>query len=527
MSASVIKPGRLERALKALAGLSTVLVLLMLGFSGWRTWFVWKSDRKWARAVAELDATDPDWRWESLEAKREPVPDEDNSALFIDGIHKHGLLADRKRFVLIADFEPDITSPPNPAGDGSAEPLPMPAEFNETWVNNEVLNEVLNLPPEVRLGPSLSRALARTMRQHRPALDEALKLAERPRGRYPRDPGEPIWAASLKAQNSAEDVAILVGLESIRRVELGDAAGAMKSLQACLNVVRSLGDDPLAVRIRVRIGSIAVSYLERVLGRLAAPQEGLAVQQAALEAEAADPRIMRTLRGNRAVMTELLNAIISGEFERSERVDKDFKAMILRFDGPLSARALRPTLLRRSAEAMEVAALPSEEWTQHCDVGLGLMCHAGLADGIDRFPSRVFQAELRHLAELRTAYVALAAERFRIARGRWPAELRDLVDAGFLGQVPPDPYTGEQLRMKRVPFGLIIYSVGLDRIDDGGKRSEAWDVNNRFIRQTRTDRDGKPWVQHIVRGDIGFRLYDLPCRNMEAEPAPMPLALED
>ena len=64
-------------------------------------------------------------------------------------------------------------------------------------------------------------------------------------------------------------------------------------------------------------------------------------------------------------------------------------------------------------------------------------------------------------------------------------------------------------------------------IDDGGKRSNAWDVNNRFIRQARTDKNGETRFRDILRGDIGFRLYDLQCRNMEAEPAPMPRASVD
>src|SRR5205814_1700100 len=100
---------------------------------------------------------------------------------------------------------------------------------------------------------------------------------------------------------------------------------------------------------------------------------------------------------------------------------------------------------------------------------------------------KVAQAEMRCQATLRTAAAALAAERFRQARGRWPGAFREMTAAGFLKEVPMDPYTGGPLRWVRRPSGLVIYSVGPDRVDDGGAP----------FRQT-----AKP------SGDIVFRLFD-------------------
>src|SRR5438132_477228 len=71
------------------------------------------------------------------------------------------------------------------------------------------------------------------------------------------------------------------------------------------------------------------------------------------------------------------------------------------------------------------------------------------------------------------AATAVAAERYRLKHEHWPKSLDDLVQAGFLKEVPKDPYDGKPLRLKRTATGLIIYSCGRDRVDDGGVLNRA------------------------------------------------------
>ena len=77
-------------------------------------------------------------------------------------------------------------------------------------------------------------------------------------------------------------------------------------------------------------------------------------------------------------------------------------------------------------------------------------------------------------ARLRCAIAAVAAERYRLKHEKiWPGRLDDLVKDGLLKEVPKDPYDGKTLRFKRTPTGLIVYSVGPDLIDNGGKLGRA------------------------------------------------------
>jgi hypothetical protein len=72
------------------------------------------------------------------------------------------------------------------------------------------------------------------------------------------------------------------------------------------------------------------------------------------------------------------------------------------------------------------------------------------------------------IARLRLATTALAVEQFRNQNGRVPQKLEELAPA-FLPEVPEDPFTGSELLYHPVPKGYVIYSVGRDLIDDGGK----------------------------------------------------------
>jgi hypothetical protein len=88
------------------------------------------------------------------------------------------------------------------------------------------------------------------------------------------------------------------------------------------------------------------------------------------------------------------------------------------------------------------------------------------------FPEMVLQDR----DALRTA---IALEQFRRARGAWPTALSELVPA-YLPEVPPDHYTGKPLGYVIIDGKPRLYSVGVDRVDDGGKTTgEATDEYSR------------------------------------------------
>jgi hypothetical protein len=115
------------------------------------------------------------------------------------------------------------------------------------------------------------------------------------------------------------------------------------------------------------------------------------------------------------------------------------------------------------------------------------------------FPAleKVSEAARRKLAHVRCMIVTLAVERYRQKHGTWPETLNQLVPE-MIPEVPLDPFDGEPLRYIRLEDGVIIYSVGVDGVDNGG----ALDLEN-------PTRPG---------ADLGFRLWDIKYRRQPPPP---------
>ena len=104
--------------------------------------------------------------------------------------------------------------------------------------------------------------------------------------------------------------------------------------------------------------------------------------------------------------------------------------------------------------------------------------------------SAMMGRELKHVAQLEVAKTLLAVERYRLAHASLPETLDRLVP-DYLAAVPADPFDGAPLRYQRVDRGFLVYSVGEDGRDDGGKQEpkkteksgETWDLVFRIERQ--------------------------------------------
>jgi len=63
----------------------------------------------------------------------------------------------------------------------------------------------------------------------------------------------------------------------------------------------------------------------------------------------------------------------------------------------------------------------------------------------------------------------VATLRYKAQTGACPDKLDDLVKAGYLPQIPPDPFGTGPLVYSKTADGFTLYSVGLNFKDDGGK----------------------------------------------------------
>jgi len=79
-------------------------------------------------------------------------------------------------------------------------------------------------------------------------------------------------------------------------------------------------------------------------------------------------------------------------------------------------------------------------------------------------------------ASARMSNLAIAITLFKQRNGTYPTTLSDLVP-DFIASVPIDPFDGRPMRYLLVDDGAVIYSVGSDFQDNGGKSSCRGDRN--------------------------------------------------
>jgi hypothetical protein len=367
------------------------------------------------------------------------------------------------------------------------------------------------LKPQHQLDETQINALRQEIQRADPAIREALKVLQMSHGRFSiaYGPGINILGTPLQNTQDTREIARLLGEVASMRAQDGDADGALTACRAILISQRAVGDEPLYIStlVRVAVRSIARSSLERTLAQGQPSDAALAQMQQLIDEELKENLLLTGARGERAVSDEVLE-----DLQRSPLKMRQMIALVgTGGPGPSlitleSLRMLLPGSIKMNRAAMlrfnnRVVAIARKSVEQQMEDFQALDASSAELPVLSRLISpaviKVAKASWRDIAQMLCAKVMLAAERYRRAEGHWPKGIADLVPK-YLVAVPPDPFDGKPLRMRRFEEGLVIYSIGENRVDDGG------DVD---FPQTK----GYP----VVRGplDFGYRLWDIDRRR--------------
>lgn len=423
------------------------------------------------KAIAELDESESGWRIEDIEAAREKVPDEENSAPLVARVAEH---------------------------------LP------EYWSPKELLAAVKgNTPAELPPAATVT-ALENELGQLEKALETATPLAGRPRGRPALQYHPTYILTDLQDRRAVQNVCGLLCLQALHQAHQERPGPALRCCRAALNAARSVGDEPFLVSQMLRAnGAIqTANAVERVLAWTRPATQDLEAVQAALGQEDRHDAGLIVARGERAGTHALFAAIESGDVSlldiaRPAGTPPFLGDVLLGWYHRDKVRWEHPVLLHQNNRRIEIAQTPphlqgemEEEQRRERNrltfrYSLVPLFVFGRPEG-RRF--REVSSRMRSLAAL------LAAERYRLTRGRWPGQLTDLVPA-FLPAVPMDPFDGRPLRYRKTADGVMVYSVGPDREDNNGELTDDLAEKNK---------------------DVGHRLYNVEARRRPAPAVPEP-----
>jgi hypothetical protein len=325
------------------------------------------------------------------------------------------------------------------------------------------------------LGAKTASTIAQLLENNKDTIQLLQQGAALERSRYPVDLTRGL-ATSVPHLADLRSAVRLLCLKAVLYGEQGQLESATDALICAFGVAKSQAAEPLIISQLVRrdCQAITVSVLERLVSQASLEQEHL-VRLGKTLATAYDPNAMA-----RAFAGERCTVILTLRVPRSTGLHL----------APFSAR-LSPSLLEMYAN--QALGLADRGLVQYIDLtdrhiaALRLPPHErpSAARDLERqdkelrkaygilshfMPSmhRVIRIDLVHLTRLRVASVAMAVEQYRLVRGALPGQLADLVPT-FLPEVPLDPYDGRPLRYRGREKGYVVYSIGEDRTDDGGK----------------------------------------------------------
>ena len=319
--------------------------------------------------------------------------------------------------------------------------------------------------------------------------NEALKLlhaaASIEHSRYPIDLSAG-FETNVPNLSELRGAVFLLKLEAILHTENGEGNLAVRSAKSCFGTARSLTKEPIMVSQLVRSAcqSLAVTTIEYCINRIEFADEQLVelidcVQNAECISDMSCAFVGERCMGISffkapgSVNPDLINGIpfrpILELYKAIGLADADEIVYLDLMDGYIKSGQL-PLEKRLDAVKSVEARLQS---TSKAHILLHVMMPA---------LSRITTIDIRNIAQLRTARAGLAIERYRLAAGGLPDTLTNLVPT-YLNAVPTDPFDGKNLRYKKLEAGFIVYSIGEDQIDDGGKEREKrtnespnWDV---------------------------------------------------
>jgi len=484
---------RWARRNPALASLSTAVVLLVaaltaLAIGKWRMSNALQLQRMELRpidkpssaadellkVVADLDRTEPGWRYEGLEAARKVIPEDQNGALQI--------MLFRKTVAV-------QTGRPQSEGD---------------WLQSslvERLRTLSDLPPRTPISDADAQVFRAELQRLGPVLLQARKMVDYPEGRFPIATTRDFISVALPDHQAVRQLVKLLDLDAIVNLWDGRRAQALADVRAALNCGACFKGEPVPVTqlIRIAISGVATRMLERTLAQGTDSEEILAGIQRGIEAEVDDGVFLLIAKGERAAEHYYLGSLAAGD--ASIKSLEGYGIKVSPSDVPPDAiQRNHRWALEHLTKLVQLAGRPSHEWQSGAqrleeEQSHSAFAEGGLARSLQKLvpPEVCAEAALRRLAHFRAMIVALSAERYRLKHHDWPRDPNGLVP-DFLKEIPPDPYDGQPLRYRRTNDGVVVYAIGPNGADDLGKIYRSGPSK---------DAAGKP-----LAFDLGIELFD-------------------
>lgn len=478
---------------------------------------LWRGKRAWASVVREAERRGEKFSVEAIAPP--PVPDEQNFAtapLFAPLLVVSNGVAGNERkspgstgefpFVVYWEHWPFLHGrygPPPPAGYIKTAPwleqekteLRAWMEFWRGWTNEPATSEsgepiVSRAVPDVKPPEAAALLRAGLQRPFEEMLEQLRAYSDRPYCRFPADYRrqlfDPVIGSDVWHAHVLHGFMRILRLRACTELVLGQDEAALRDVQLALRLGDYVRQQPWAGDAELRL-NVLVDTLQPVW-------EGLVEhrwnerQLAALQTQLAGLDVLAdyalTVRNDAIAMANLaeqtiptspattrsLPGLSPGEL-RGLSVVRFFypTGWSLQDQAAIHRYHLETTSRYFDLAARRIADRPRPNQGPELFATSDLCFYLFMCPKVRELFDQARESFPFAQAAVDLATVACALERYRLAQGEFPATLDALVPK-FMSRLPDDIVTGEPLKYRRTgPGAFVLYSVGFDKVDDGGK----------------------------------------------------------
>ena len=291
-----------------------------------------------------------------------------------------------------------------------------------------------------------------------------------------RDPADPLLTALAPFALQTLQMARLMFFSILFGAEEGDWNGAIDRLAVGAKLMPLMAREGTQISYLISLAG-AVTLLEP-LGEISRgreiPEEDLTRLMAVLDPSPWRDGLASASRGERVLFVEVGGDILKGSLTdlgsiwegahwwqelgiwvMRPLIKRDIRRSLSAFDF-LEAQAKLPYYQNREALRARDQGLEKRPW------------YAFLSKMMLGGSEAAFMKTARVEAIILASRAGLACRLYKSRNGGYPERLEDLVPA-LLPEVPIDPFTGKPLVYRREGEGFIVYSLGSNEKDDGGR----------------------------------------------------------
>ncbi len=428
---------RLALVVAALA----VAAILML------TWARMGAASRISQLHAEIEKTDPHWRFEDAVREAAKLPDAENGALFL--------------LKIVAN-------------------MPKPHELSkehQDLFKNRAMEQVLNVPQREALLEWHTK-MAPTLRE----LEGAWKYE---RGAFPvtLDP-LPFFSPS-KAYDVLMPVLYLLNTHAMLQADNQDIDGVMRTGLLLLHLGK-MSASPDAAYFRVSTRHAALGAFRRALSQGEPSEEMLRQADTALRKEWEYLSSQESLKVSRGLIGQTYVHLQNGNLTEDDVISRlklqtptawrltysrtrDYLATLELSEGAIRAMDRPPWEWITAVRALEEKHLQTT-WSLLAVI-TSISIGPGLVNGL--------ALHLECDADKECLLTSIAAERFRKKHHRWPANMQELVSDAFLPSIPRNPFSGSELKFRPHDRGITISCENNGTGQSRDVEHQLWNVDIR------------------------------------------------